>query len=223
LMDSSPPQSGAFQSSPRRYRSRTAKRAVETRSNSQLNHGTWPTWLRHIVHRVLPADTPTLVTLSRTSKSLGAQARAVLLRDVSLSRDPAQVVSFQRFVVANKLGYHIRKLFICRGAFYSNPPFLGPRGYGDWDPAEPEVVASAVAEVLAEAPRLRVLCIDKFAQDMLAMEPRLGKTLTSRNHLTDLTLRDVGADALNSLSDLRGLRQLTLIRFTAAPTQVNNS
>ncbi|KAG5641028.1 hypothetical protein DXG03_006360 [Asterophora parasitica] len=161
------------------------------------------------------ADTPTLLTLSRTSKSLGAQARAVLLRDVSLSQDPAQVINFQHFVVENKLGHHIRRLFIRRGAFHSNPPFLGPRGYTDNDSAEPEVVAGAVAEVLAETPHLRVLCVDKFAQEMLAMEPRLGKALTSCNHLTDLTLRDVGADALNSLSELRGLRQLALVAYRA--------
>ncbi|KAG5641027.1 hypothetical protein DXG03_006359 [Asterophora parasitica] len=83
------------------------------------------------------------------------------------------------------------------------------------DLAEPEVVASAVAEVLAEAPHLNVLCIDKFVQDMCVAEPRLGEILTSCNHLTDLTLTDVGVDSLHSFSGLRGLRQLTLVAYGA--------
>ncbi|KAG5641180.1 hypothetical protein DXG03_005842 [Asterophora parasitica] len=158
------------------------------------------------------ADTPTLLALSRTSKSHAAQARPLILRDVSLSRDPAQVVNFQRFVAANGLGHHIRKLFIRRGAFHPNPPICAPRyTYDDADPSEPEVVARAVAEVLAEAHHLRVLCIDKFAQDLLTMEPRLGKVLTSCMYLTDLTLWDVVIDSLKSLNGLRGLRQLTLV------------
>ena len=157
-------------------------------------------------------ETPTLLALLRTSKSNAEHALPHLLHNISLSRDPAQVVDFQRFVVAHGLAHHIRKLFIRRGAFHSKPPFRGPASaYVDRDPAEPEVVAGALAEVLANATTLRVLCIDKFAQDLLALEPRLGLALASCKQLTDLTLCDVNIDSLNSLSGLRGLRQLALV------------
>ncbi|KAF8891474.1 hypothetical protein CPB84DRAFT_1784213 [Gymnopilus junonius] len=166
--------------------------------------------LDHILHY---CSSSTLNNHCLVSSQFRLLAIPHLLRDVCLDRNPAQIVSFLNFIIANtqkdinksnsdrhagglNVGWHVFSLRILKSAFFTadkvwkNGRWCSVRI--GWEQYPIRTWASSLSSALELMPNIRSIVIGANVEDIASLSDDFGRSLLSRPLLTDIELCDVG-------------------------------
>ena len=143
-------------------------------------------------------DSPSLCSLTRTSRTSRILALPFLVKDVVLNRNSQQILAFCQFVLAYRLGPHIRTLKLTRGL--SHKLLIDKR--------RPDPIASSLADVLASAVALDELEISSRFSELVLCEPRIVTSIVNSKSLRALTLWPITGHCIERMHSAHGLRQV---------------
>ncbi|EMD39361.1 hypothetical protein CERSUDRAFT_112992 [Gelatoporia subvermispora B] len=149
-------------------------------------------------------ETPSLAALSQTSKTVFNAVGQHLVQNVSLTRDPNQVLSFCRFALSHNLAQQIRHLHVGSRTCDNTRLEYVPSATTHWSQQQAaDTFAGALADVLERTTKLECLSICGGAEQLIESEPRIAIALVSNPPSVSLRLPDLGKNSLFALETMR--------------------